>query len=297
MLSLVQTPTIRLGNLFPRHEVYAKCEFRAPSGCFKIRGAAHLLDHLSRQGGTRELIVPSMGNTALGAATGAQAFGFSMTGVVPQTIARAKDEKLKALGVELVKIAGGGSDLLRCATDLAKERGGYFVHPHLDPLWTDGYQSIAAEVLRDLPTCRSLVFPVGGGGLLMGLLAYLRNHLAPVRLFGCEPYNYPKYARFDHARSTTIADGLILETPHPQVQQAIADGRVSIALVPEADIRAALKDLFETQAVVVEPSSAITLAFVKTSVEQLAEPICLILTGENIAHEDHRRLISATRDV
>ena len=215
MLSLMQTPLIRLGNLFPRHDVYAKCEFLAPSGCFKIRGAVHLLDHLRREGGSAQLIVPSMGNTALGAATGAQAFGFSMTGVVPQTIARAKDEKLRALGVELIKIAGGGSDLLRCATDLAKERGGYFVHPHLDPLWTDGYQSIAAEVVRDLPGCRSLVFPVGGGGLLMGLLAYLRNNPAPLRLFGCEPYNYPKYARFDHARSTTIADGLILETAPP----------------------------------------------------------------------------------
>src|ERR1700729_3544788 len=92
MLSLMPTPLIRLGNLFPRHEVYAKCEFLAPSGCFKIRGAVHLLDHLRREGGRPQLIVPSMGNTALGAATGAQAFGFSMTGVVPQTIARAKDE-------------------------------------------------------------------------------------------------------------------------------------------------------------------------------------------------------------
>ena len=53
MLSLMQTPLIRLGNLFPRHDVYAKCEFLAPSGCFKIRGAVHLLDHLSREGGTR----------------------------------------------------------------------------------------------------------------------------------------------------------------------------------------------------------------------------------------------------
>ena len=296
MLPLVQTPMIRLGNLFPRRGVYAKCEFLAPSGCFKIRGAVHLLDHLRREGGTRQLIVPSMGNTALGAATGAEAFGVSMTGVVPQTIARAKDEKLRALGVELIKIAGGGSDLLRCATDLAKERGGYFVHPHLDPLWTDGYQSIAAEVLHDLPDCRSLVFPVGGGGLLMGLLAYLRNNPTPIRLFGCEPYNYPKYARFDHARSTTIADGLILEMPHPQVQHAIAEEGVAISLVAEADIRAALKDLFEAQAVVVEPSSAITLAFVKALAEELEEPICVILTGENIAREDHRRLISAARD-
>jgi threonine dehydratase len=292
MLPLVPTPLIRLGNLFPRRDVYAKCEFLAPSGCFKIRGAVHLLDNLRRGGGTRQLIVPSMGNTALGAATGAQAFGFSMTGVVPQTIARAKDEKLRALGVELIKIAGGGSDLLRCATELAKERSGYFVHPHLDPLWTDGYQTIAAEVLHDLPDCRSLVFPVGGGGLLMGLLAYLRNNPAPVRLFGCEPYNYPKYARFDHARSTTIADGLILETPHPTVQQAIAERGVAISLVPEADIREALKDLFEAQALVVEPSSAITLAFVQAGAGDLEEPICVILTGDNIAREDHRRLIS-----
>jgi threonine dehydratase len=295
MLSFLDTPLVRLGNLFPRHEVYAKCEFLAPSGCFKIRGAAHLLEHLSRTGGTRQIIVPSMGNTALGAATGAQAYGFIMTGVVPQTIARGKDEKLKALGAELIKISGGGSDMLRCATELAKERGGYFVHPHLDPFWTDGYQSIAAEIARDLPGCRSLVFPVGGGGLLMCLLAYLRNHPAPVRLFGCEPYNYPKYARFDHARSTTIADGLILENPHPQVQQAIVDADVAISLVSEDDIRAALKDLFDTQALVVEPSSAITLAFVKARAQELEHPICVILTGENIAREDHRRLISAAR--
>jgi threonine dehydratase len=273
--------------------VYAKCEFLAPSGCFKIRGAVQLLDRLRREGSTRQLIVPSMGNTALGAATGAQAFGFRMTGVVPETIARAKDEKLRALGVELIKITGGGSDLLRCATELATERGGYFVHPHLDPRWTDGYQSIVAEVLHDLPDCRSLVFPVGGGGLLMGLLAYLRNDPSPVRLFGCEPHNYPKYARFDHARSPTIADGLILETPHPQVQQAVAEAGVAISLVLETEIRAALRELFEAQAVVVEPSSAITLALVKARAAELEEPICVILTGENIAREDHRRLISA----
>src|SRR5215467_11698175 len=103
MLSLSPAPLVRLGNLFPHREVYAKCEFLAPSGCFKIRGATHLLEHLQRAGGTRHLIVPSMGNTALGAATGAQMFGFNMIGVVPQTLSRAKDEKLKALGVELVK--------------------------------------------------------------------------------------------------------------------------------------------------------------------------------------------------
>jgi threonine dehydratase len=285
------TPLVRLGNLFPERAVHAKCEFLAPSGCFKIRGATHLLDHLSREGKVSHLVVPSMGNTALGAATGAKACGFSMTGVVPQTISRAKDDKLRALGVELIKIAGGGSDLLRSAKDIAQERGGYFVHPHLDPLWTDGYQSIAAEILDALPECRSLVFPVGGGGLLQGLLAHLKNNPTSVRLFGCEPYNYPKYARFDHARTTTIADGLLVEKPNPPVQQAIVDGKITITMVSEEDIREALRELFEKQALVVEPSSAITLGFVKTHAAELDEPICVVLTGENIAREDHRQII------
>jgi threonine dehydratase len=128
----------------------------------------------------------------------------------------------------------------------------------------------------------------------MGLLAHLREHSGRVRLLGCEPFNYPKYARFDHARSDTIADGLKLETPHLSVQQAIADASVAIALVSEDDIRAALRDLFIAQGLVVEPSSAITLAFVKNHAADLEGPICVILTGENIAREDHREMISVT---
>jgi threonine dehydratase len=293
MLPVEPTPLIRLGNLFPSRAVYAKCEFLAPSGCFKIRGAAHLLGHLRKEGRTPRLIVPSMGNTALGAAAGARAMGFGMTGVVPKTISRAKDEKLHGLGVELIKIDGGGSDLLRHATQLAKDRGGYFVHPHLDPLWTDGYKSIAAEILQVLPACRSLVFPVGGGGLLMGLRAHLSEHPSSVKLFGCEPYNYPKYAKFDHARSATMADGLLLETPHPSVQKAIAESGITISLVVEADIGAALRGLFDKQALVVEPSSAVPVAFVQASTTALEEPIVVVLTGENITREDHRRLIGA----
>src|SRR2546427_3356074 len=107
MSSVQVTPLIHLGNAFPQRQVYAKCEFLAPSGCFKIRGANHLLEHLSRTGGPRLLVVPSMGNTALGAATAVRVFGclgdqdgeetgegFRMVGVVPTTISTAKDEKL-----------------------------------------------------------------------------------------------------------------------------------------------------------------------------------------------------------
>src|SRR5262249_7285859 len=205
MLPAFPTPLVRLSNLFPDRRVYAKCEFPVPSGSFKVRGAKHLLDHLSQENGPRELVVPSMGNTALAAALGAKLYGFRMIGVVPQTITRAKDEKLQALGAELVKIAGGGSDLLRHATQLAADRKAYFVHPHLDPLWTDGYQTMLAEILEALPDCRTLVFPVGGGGLLMGLTEYLLHHPSAICVIGVEAYNAPKYAQFTHLRCATIA--------------------------------------------------------------------------------------------
>jgi threonine dehydratase len=292
MLPQVHTPLIRLSNLFPDRQVYAKCEFLAPSGCFKIHGALHLLEHLSREGRSRQLVVPSMGNTALGAAVGATMFGFSMVGVVPQTISRAKDEKLQTLGVELIKIAGGGSELLKTATRIAAERGAYFVHPHLDPAWTDGYQVIAAQIFQTLPECRSLVFPLGGGGLLMGVTEYLRHSPAPVKLYGCEPYNFPKYARFDHARSTTIADGLLLEVPHPKVQERIEAAGVTVHLVKDTAIRSAMAALYEKHALIVEPSSAITLAFVQAHAGGLEAPCCVILTGENIARDEFSRLIA-----
>jgi threonine dehydratase len=211
---------------------------------------------------------------------------------VPENISRAKDERLQALGVERIKLPVGGSELILRARQIADERGGYLVHPHLDPSWTNGYAAIAEEILGRLPDCRSLVLPVGGGGLLMGLTEYLARHPAPIRLFGCEPFNYPTYTPFDHARTATIADGLLLENPHPTVQQRIAERGVSMHLVQDADIRTAMAGLYDEQGILVEPSSAITAAFVRRHPDELEEPVCLIFTGENITREDFHRLIA-----
>jgi threonine dehydratase len=293
MLATIPAPLVRLSNLFPNRQVYAKCEHLAPSGCFKIRGALHLLNGLRREGRTPPLVVPSMGNTALGIAVAARVFGFQVTGVVPQSIRRDKDEKLHALGVELLKVSGGGNELLSRAVEVARERGAYFVHPHLDSLWTDGYQIILKEVLGELPGCRTLVFPVGGGGLLMGLTEYLRRRPAPLRLIGCEAYNYPAYTLYQHARTPTIADGLLMDDPHPVVQERIAADGVAMRLVSDEAIRTAMADLYHRQGLMVEPSSAVTVAFVSGHVEEIEEPACLILTGGNIAWDDFVSLVQA----
>lgn len=295
MLSTIPTPLVRLSNLFPDLAVHAKCEHLAPSGCFKIRGALHLLTHLRREGRTPPLVVPSMGNTALGIAVAARAFGVPVTGVVPQTISRDKDEKLNALGVELIKVGGDCNELLSRAVEVARQRGAYFVHPHLDPLWTDGYQVIVAEILDELPDCRSLVFPVGGGGLLMGLTEHLRRRPKPPRLIGCEAHNFPTYAPYNHVRTRTIADGLVLDDPHPAVRERIAAEGVDLRLVPDEAIRAAMAELYRKQGLLVEPSSAIVAALVCACEEEIEGPVCVILTGSNIAWEDFARLIAPER--
>jgi threonine dehydratase len=82
-----------------------------------------------------------------------------------------------------------------------------------------------------------------------------------------------------------------LEHPHPKVQERIGAYGVAVSMIEDADIRTAMTELFGKQALVVEPSSAITTAFVKGHMEQLEEPVCVILTGENIAREDFAKLI------
>jgi len=74
------------------------------------------------------------------------------------------------------------------------------------------------------------------------------------------------------------------------VQQAIATANIGIGMVAEDDIRAALREIYQTQGLLIEPSSAITLAYVQAHAAELPQPICVILTGQNITREDHHRV-------
>jgi threonine dehydratase len=125
----------------------------------------------------------------------------------------------------------------------------------------------------------------------MGLTERLFRHGATLRLIGVEAYNAPTYARFNHARASTIADGLVLEDPHPKVQRRIDAMGIMVEMVKDPQIRAAVGDLFRTQGLLVEPSSAVGVAFLQAHQPELEEPIGLVLTGENIAREDFYQLL------
>ncbi len=209
MLPIPPTPLVRLANLFPTREVYAKCEFLAPSGCFKIRGATHLLEHLQ----------PGGANPATGRAVDGEhgpRRGRRCTGVRLRHDRRRAADHRPGQGREAaspgrrVRSRSPAVAATCCAAPPTSPRSA--AATSCIPTWIRSGPTATSpsppRFCTPCPTAARSCFPVGGGGLLMGLLAYLRNNPAPVRLFGCEPYNYPKYARFDHARSTTIADGL-----------------------------------------------------------------------------------------
>jgi len=124
------------------------------------------------------------------------------------------------------------------------------------------------------------------------LTEYLGQHSASIQLVGCEAFNFPTYAPFTHQRSRTIAEGLVLDDPHPAVQQRIAERGIAFHLVKEGDIAGAMRLLYDQQGLIVEPSSAVPVAVVKEHEKELEEPVCIILTGENITREDFFRLIA-----
>jgi threonine synthase len=84
----------------------------------------------------------------------------------------------------------------------------------------------------------------------------------------------------------------VLDDPHPAVQQRIAERAIALHLVTEPDIAGAMRLLYDLQGLLVEPSSAVTVAVVQKHERELEEPVCIILTGENITREDFFRLIA-----
>jgi threonine dehydratase len=351
------TPLVRLSNLFPNHQVFAKCEHLNVSGSFKIRGALHLLDALSHQSPpVSTLVVPSMGNTALGCAEGIKmvnqqpppreaTLGFKMVAVVPQSITPAKDRKLASMGIEMIKVAGAGKAVLDAAHAHAQSTNSYMVHPHLDCSWTDGYQRIISEIQQQLPSCRTIVFPVGGGGLLMGLTCAQQldqqqvdgnGRMCAIKFVGAEAAAAFKYTTFNIDRShhvgSTIADGLMLDVPHAQVQQRVAECKLDIGLVSERDIKQTMHDMYQLHGMMIEPSSAVPVALVRACIAhhssssttttmhatvatsdatdiappelsvlnytathaiQLQEPIVVITTGDNIGRDDFLHIVGS----
>ena len=250
----------RLGN-----EVLLKREDLQPVFSFKLRGAYNRIAHLSEPAARRGVVCASAGNHAQGVALAARRRGISAVVVMPQTTPHIKVQAVLDLGAELVLHGDDYDSACEHALMLARTRNLVFVHPFDDPDVIAGQGTIAVELLRQCGGKLDAVFvPVGGGGLLAGIVVYVKYLYPQVKVIGVEPVDAASMhdslragQRVTLERVGIFADGVAVKRVGEETF-ALCRGTVDeIVLVSTDEICAAIQDVFEDTRSIVEPAGAL----------------------------------------
>jgi len=183
-------------------------------------------------------------------------------------------------------------DRQRAAEDIAARDGLAMVPPFDHPDIVAGQATVGLEIAEQLADVRTVVVPVGGGGLIAGVVTGLAAAGSPATVWGVEPVGAPKLKRSLEAgrpvrleRTTSIADGLITLSVGavPFAQLAAQRDRVAgVALVDDDTLREAVHFLWQHCRLAVEPSGAATVAAVRAGAVRPAAPAVLIVSGGNV---------------
>ncbi|MGL1932260.1 MAG: threonine ammonia-lyase, biosynthetic [Desulfotalea sp.] len=173
----------QLGN-----EILLKREDQQPVFSFKLRGAYNKIAHLSDEEKARGIITASAGNHAQGVAYSANKLGISALIVMPTTTPKIKIDAVKNLGGEVILFGDSYSEAADHTSKLIEDTGRYYIPPFDDELVIAGQGTIGDEILRQNPGKLDAIFiPVGGGGLIAGIAAYIKNLRPEVKIIGVEP--------------------------------------------------------------------------------------------------------------
>jgi threonine dehydratase len=272
-------------------EVHLKLEGLQPVRSFKVRGALTKLIRMSPQDRSRGVVTASGGNHGMGVAYAAQAFGVPATVYVPLNANRHKLAAMQAMGARVVE----HGEIYRDAYLEARRNQGRqtFLHAYDDPDVVAGQGTVALEVLAELPAFDTVLVPVGGGGLIAGVAAYLEERLPAARMIGVEPAGAAGLkASLDAGRPvtlervSTIADGLAASGPG-ELCFEIARRRVErVILVDDAELLDAIRVCVEQEHLLVEPAGAAALAALLHHYQPAPEErVVVILSGANITDE------------
>jgi len=289
---LETTPTVSL-RLRGR-SVLTKLENLQTTGSFKIRGALAAIDAAHRDDPHGAVITSSAGNHGLGIAHAAGILHVPATVVVPANASAAKVRKLRTYDIELIQFGSSYDEAQTHALALAQARGIRYISPFNDTNVIAGQATIFAEMLTQAPEIEHIVVPVGGGGLISGvLLARAAQGREDVRVTGVQPeasaamYHVLKGSPMDAVRHRpTIADGLAGGGDEGAVtNDLIASHGVVLVLVEEDLIRQGVREAAEINGLVLEGSAATPYAaIVRNLVDDADSRIGFIASGRNIAH-------------
>jgi threonine dehydratase len=247
-----QTP-IYLSETFSRRvgrEVRLKAENLQRTGSFKVRGAVNKLSTLSSEERAAGVVAASAGNHGQAVAWAARELGMPATIYVPQDAPMAKVDACKNYGATTVMTGAYFEDALEAAVQHVEERGGTFVHPYEDQLVIAGQGTIGLELVEQVPDVETVLIPIGGGGLSVGVATALRALKPDVRLVGVQA----------GIQGYTIADGIWVKVPSDFMMPLLDDLLDEIVAVSDDEISEAIVLLLERAKLTVEGAGAVGVA-------------------------------------
>jgi threonine dehydratase len=271
---------------------HLKLENEQPIGAFKIRGAYNAIRKLPDAARRRGVITYSSGNHGQAVAYAAQQFGVRAVIVMPETAPAVKVEGVKHWGGEVVLAGRTSEDRRAKAEELAAAEGLTVVPPFDHADIVAGQATVALEIVEQLPEVETVLVPVGGGGLISGVVVGLAAAGSRAKVWGVEPAGAPKLKRSLEAgapvrleRTASIADGLITLNvggiPFAELERH-KDRLRGVVLVEDDSIRDAVHFLWRTCQLAVEPSGAVTTAALMSGVVRPSGVTVLIVSGGNV---------------
>lgn len=280
--------------------VFCKQEHLQRTGSFKERGARNALAQLAPEQARRGVIAASAGNHAQGLARHGQLLGVPVTVVMPRFAPLVKVTRCRKLGAAVL-LHGDTFDQARAeAARLAAEGNLTYVHPFDDPAVIAGQGTVALEVLEQVPDVDAILIPVGGGGLLAGVAAVVRELRPDVQVVGVEPAHAACFtaglvygAPVNVPTRFTLADGLAVAEAGNRTLGAFAGRAPRMVTVDEEYLALAMLRLAELKKCIVEGAAAAPLAaLLSGDLPDLAgRTVVLLHTGGNIDPLAHSRVI------
>lgn len=286
-----KTPLLssELLNARAGRRISLKAEHLQKTGSFKIRGAVNAVKHAVRNG-AEFITAASSGNHGQAVACIAGKLGIPAVIVVPQDANRAKVAAIEAYGGKVEYCGFTSSDRIPRAMQLAAENSGVYIPPYDHPHIIAGQGTIGLEILEQLPEVDVIVVPVGGGGLISGILAAVKAIKPEVRIVGVEPETGNdtqlslKSGKITSVSGNfSIADGLRTSQPGELTFPILQKQLDELVVVTEEEIKSALQFIIERTKQLIEPSAAVTVAAILAGkAGGQDERIVAVLSGGNI---------------
>ena len=281
-----RTPIARLEG--PEDEVLLKLENLQRLGVFKIRGAWNRISLLSADERRRGVTTLSSGNHGRAVAWSARRLGLRCVIRVPEGAAPQKLAAIRAEGAEVVPIPRG--ELIKVHEEEAwRSWPESYLPPFAHPQMIAGNGTAGLEIVEDVPDARTVLVPVGGGGLAAGIAIAVKTHLPHAKVFGVQPEGAAslptalKTGRGFHLeRPETIADGIGVGLMLPAMAGLLKRNVDGCLLVSDGEIRAAMRRLTLDAKVIAEPAGAAAFAAWTRHRESLEPPVVAVVSGGNV---------------